>query len=97
MRLDGNIKDTKPILYLPLPEDAPRFKMLDGELAAARDALTKRRQDANTEIDTWLKSVKPDDIDIDSAEARSSRSVQRGRKGDRKCGEGIDRFAREGS
>src|SRR4030081_3334823 len=42
---DGNIKDTKPILFIPLPEDAPRYKLIDGELAAARETLSKRKQD----------------------------------------------------
>jgi hypothetical protein len=65
---DGNIKDTKPILYLPQENDRPRFKEIEKELPALRAALTKQKQDAASAIDGWQASVKPEEIDIDAAQ-----------------------------
>ena len=64
---DGNIKDTKPVLYLPPADDAARYKALPGELTAARDALARRRGEAAATIEAWQKSVEGASIDVDSA------------------------------
>ncbi|WP_254508685.1 DUF1553 domain-containing protein [Anatilimnocola floriformis] len=65
---DGNIKDTKPILYLPKPDDAPRFKQIDAELPALREQLTTRKQDALSASDAWQAKVQSSEIDIEAKE-----------------------------
>ncbi|MBN8624011.1 MAG: DUF1553 domain-containing protein [Planctomycetes bacterium] len=64
---DGNIKDTKPVLFLPGAMDAPRYNALPTELAAARDAQNKRRGAAAKAIDEFLTQVKPDEVDLAAA------------------------------
>ena len=61
---DGNIKDTKPVLYLPAAMDAPSYNALPGELAAARAAVGKRRGEAMKLAEAWQAGVKPNDIDL---------------------------------
>lgn len=61
---DGNIKDTKPVLYLPAAMDAPRYDALPGELATAHAAVGKRRGEAVKLADAWQAGVKPNDIDL---------------------------------
>lgn len=64
---DGNIKDTKPILYLPQSADLQRYKSVDKELADTKAALAKRRGDAAALIEEWQKKVTPGELDIDTA------------------------------
>ncbi len=64
--LDGNVKDSKPIMFLPQPEDSARFTAINGELAAARDAQAKRRREAAATIEAWQKTVKADELNVDS-------------------------------
>ncbi len=54
---DGNIRDTKPVLYLPGPEDEPRFNSLNGELPGFRSALQTRRAAAGKEFEPWLATA----------------------------------------
>lgn len=61
---DGNIKDTKPVLYLPLEADTKRYAELEGELAAARSALPKIHEAAGKQAGTWQQTVKPEEVDI---------------------------------
>ena len=61
---DGNIKDTKPILYLPQAADAPRFKQIDEELPKLKTELTKRRHDAASDFEAWQGKVLPNEIDV---------------------------------
>jgi len=52
--MDGNIKDTPPVIAVPRPEDRPRWDALPGELADARQKLDARRQSARDEFQKWL-------------------------------------------
>ncbi len=52
--MDGNIKDTPPVIPVPLPEDRPRFEALKGEIASARQAVDQRRQSARGDFDRWM-------------------------------------------
>lgn len=61
---DGNIKDTKPVLYLPQAEDAPRFEKVTQEIAAARADLDKRRPAAVQAAAVWQRTVSPSEIDL---------------------------------
>src|SRR5262249_13130638 len=61
---DGNIRDTKPVLFLPKPEDAPRFRQLSGEIDAARAELDKRKPAAEKAAEIWQKTVTAAQIDL---------------------------------
>jgi uncharacterized protein DUF1553/uncharacterized protein DUF1549/concanavalin A-like lectin/glucanase superfamily protein/cytochrome c len=58
--MDGNIKDTPPIITVPTAADRPRFEMLHSELAAAQQRIEARRKDARPEFDTWLTTATPE-------------------------------------
>jgi mono/diheme cytochrome c family protein len=55
--MDGNIKDTPPVLPVPQPEDRERFAAIKGELEVARRAVAERKQSASAEFDKWLASA----------------------------------------
>jgi mono/diheme cytochrome c family protein len=52
--MDGNIKDTPPVVVVPKPEDRARWNALGGELAEAKKQVDHRRQLARVEFDKWL-------------------------------------------
>ncbi len=54
---DGNIKDTPPIINVPLDEDRERWVALESEIPAARQWLEERRQSAQPEFDQWATSA----------------------------------------
>lgn len=56
---DGNIKDTPPIIPVPMTADRPRFDALLVEVPAARNAVETRRQNATADFDQWLASIDP--------------------------------------
>ena len=64
---DGNVKDTKPVLYLPLAADEKRFAELPPVIAAERAALGERRGAAAKEFAQWIATAKPEQVDISSA------------------------------
>ncbi len=55
--MDGNIKDTPPILPVPKAEDRPRLEAIDKELADARAASDARKAAAKGDYDGWLASA----------------------------------------
>jgi hypothetical protein len=55
--MDGNIKDTPPILPVPQPEDRERFAALKGEMETARQAVAERKNSASGEFEKWLASA----------------------------------------
>jgi hypothetical protein len=60
--MDGNIKDTPPIVVVPLAEDRPRYDVLPGEIALAKEAVEKRRQEARPAFDQWLATASSETI-----------------------------------
>jgi hypothetical protein len=60
--MDGNIKDTPPILTVPRTEDRERYFALEREIAAARQALEARRAEARGAFDKWLSSASPAEV-----------------------------------
>ncbi len=60
--LDGNIKDTPPIVVVPPVEDRARWNELGAlaEKAAAR--LAERRRAAQGDFDHWLKNAKEEEL-----------------------------------
>jgi hypothetical protein len=57
---DGNIKDTPPILPVPMEADRPRFDELPALIATAKTAVEERRTSARAEFDAWLTTATPD-------------------------------------
>jgi len=59
---DGNIKDTPPVIKVPMLTDRPRWEALKAEVPAAHQAVETRRTQARSDFDTWLSSAKPDQV-----------------------------------
>ena len=55
--MDGNIKDTPPIIQVPLDGDRERFGALDGLIAEAKQAIDQRRTEARPGFDAFLGNV----------------------------------------
>jgi hypothetical protein len=51
---DGNVKDTPPIVQVPLEQDRPRLEMIAMELADARKSADTRKAAARGDFDKWL-------------------------------------------
>ncbi|HEX3599095.1 MAG TPA: DUF1549 domain-containing protein, partial [Lacipirellulaceae bacterium] len=60
--MDGNIKDTPPIVTVPRAEDAKRWGEVAHEIPAAKAELDVRRRDARPEFEAWLATAKPEDV-----------------------------------
>jgi hypothetical protein len=60
--MDGNIKDTPPILPVPRQEDRPRALALKKELPEVRKQAEARMQAARPDFERWLASAKPEQI-----------------------------------
>jgi hypothetical protein len=57
---DGNVKDTPPIVMVPLTEDRTRWDALVAEIPSARQAVEARRGEAMPEFESWLASASPE-------------------------------------
>lgn len=55
--MDGNIKDTPPIVPVPRAEDRPRLAALEKELTDSRAAVEARKTAAKGDYDAWLASA----------------------------------------
>jgi len=60
--MDGNIKDTPPIVAVPLEQDRPRFEALKTEIPAARQLADARKAAARADFDKWLSSGATADV-----------------------------------
>jgi mono/diheme cytochrome c family protein len=52
--MDGNIKDTPPVIPVPLPGDRERLDAIKPELAAVKQAADTRKQSAQADFDRWM-------------------------------------------
>src|SRR5262245_19216380 len=59
---DGNIKDTAPVLVVPLAADRPRWEQLVTETTALRSQLEARKREAQADFDGWIANIKPADL-----------------------------------
>jgi hypothetical protein len=57
--LDGNIRDTPPIVVVPSEGDVDRWARLPAELEQSRGAVEARRQSARPEFDSWFAALTP--------------------------------------
>ncbi|MEK0447368.1 MAG: hypothetical protein RLZZ399_2689 [Verrucomicrobiota bacterium] len=62
--MDGNAKDTKPVVYLPEAKDEARLDELPALIEKTRASLQKRRTEAQPAMQEWLKTAKPEQADI---------------------------------
>jgi mono/diheme cytochrome c family protein len=60
--MDGNIKDTPPVLPIPRLEDRPRWKSILDELADKRKQVEARKQAARDGFEKWLAAAKREEI-----------------------------------
>ena len=60
--MDGNIKNTPPIVVVPQEGDAKRWDEVTKELSAAKSLVDERRTAARPEFDAWLAHAKPEDV-----------------------------------
>ena len=59
---DGNIKDTPPIINVPLDADRDRWAALDTEIPAARQRVDERRTAAGPQFEQWLSTANVEEI-----------------------------------
>jgi hypothetical protein len=60
--MDGNVKDTPPIVIVPRDNDLARWNELKKELPATQALVDARRRDARPAYDTWVAQAKPTDV-----------------------------------
>lgn len=54
---DGNIKDTPPVIAVPLEKDRPRLEAITTELATAKKQVDERKQAARGDYDKWVTAA----------------------------------------
>jgi hypothetical protein len=60
--MDGNIKDTPPVVVVPLVADRTRWEQLATQIPAASQLIADRRRGARAEFDAWLATAGPGDV-----------------------------------
>ncbi|RUL81078.1 DUF1553 domain-containing protein [Tautonia sociabilis] len=60
--MDGNIRDTPPVIPVPAPQDRDRWERLQAELADARSQADARKADARPEFQRWLADASPESV-----------------------------------
>src|SRR5690606_17122513 len=58
--MDGNVKDTPPVIPVVMPEDRDRLAALEKEIPAAKEALAARKNAARGDFDVWLAKASSD-------------------------------------
>ncbi|MCI0682169.1 MAG: DUF1553 domain-containing protein [Gemmataceae bacterium] len=58
--MDGNIRDTPPIIFVPNRDDRPRWQALAKDLETQRGLLAERKKAARPAFDQWLATAKAD-------------------------------------
>lgn len=60
--MDGNVKDTPPIINVPLATDRPRWDALPAEMTAAKQQVEARKQEARPAFDEWMARATPESL-----------------------------------
>jgi hypothetical protein len=60
--MDGNIKDTPPVLMVPQKQDKARFDQLVKLIPVTKALVGKRRADARSDFNAWLARAKPEEV-----------------------------------
>jgi hypothetical protein len=58
--MDGNVKDTPPIIVVPLKADEARWSKIGGDLVAAQTKVNDRKRTGREEFDKWLATATVD-------------------------------------
>lgn len=61
--MDGNIKDTPPVIVVPKEEDRATWEQLPGQLTSVQQQIDARRAAARGEFDGWLAKATPAQIE----------------------------------
>ncbi|MFO0802436.1 MAG: DUF1553 domain-containing protein [Gemmataceae bacterium] len=59
--MDGNVKNTPPVIPVPRMEDRPRLAAIGAEIDAAKKTLEARKTAAKADFKNWLKTAKAED------------------------------------
>ena len=62
--MDGNIKDTPPVLPIPKPADDKRWNELPAEESASEQRIAQCKRDAKVQFTTWLAG--PDFVSLET-------------------------------
>jgi hypothetical protein len=60
--MDGNIKDTPPVILVPRTEDRPRWDAVGREIAEAAKQAEARKHAARADFDRWSTAARPDQV-----------------------------------
>ncbi|MDX1961701.1 MAG: DUF1553 domain-containing protein [Pirellulales bacterium] len=60
--MDGNIRDTPPIVPVPQSADRARWEQIGGEIDSARSAQVARREAARGDFNAWLDAAQPEEL-----------------------------------
>lgn len=60
--MDGNIKDTPPVLVVPPLEDRARWDAIGPEIAATKQQVEDRRKTARPDFERWLAEAKASEL-----------------------------------
>lgn len=58
--MDGNIKDTPPIIAVPSPEDQARWEVVSKELASVRILVENRKKESKGDFEKWMATANKD-------------------------------------
>jgi len=61
---DGNVKDTRPVVYLPPSADDKRFTEITAEIPKVRDQQAKLRAEVAKKFEPWLAAAKPNALEV---------------------------------
>jgi hypothetical protein len=64
--MDGNVKDTKPVIYLPKAEDEARHAELPSLILDVQGRLKSRRTAAIKDYESWLANLNPKSLKINA-------------------------------
>jgi hypothetical protein len=65
--LDGNVRDTAPVLVLPKTEDEKRYKEIPAEIEAKKTAIAELKKKLRADFDQWIATAKAEDWDEEVA------------------------------
>ncbi len=62
--MDGNIKDTPPVIFVPAATDKIRYEQNADGLLSSRAVLDERKKTARPEFDAWLTKTRRDGLSV---------------------------------
>jgi len=60
--MDGNIKNTPPVIVIPTPEDRSRWDALPDAKKLAKQKIEDRKNSAHTDFNTWTTNTSPEKL-----------------------------------